>query len=141
MTRSADASAGERPQHLTSWQFEVASVQGTQQLLASCASPCPDSAANPARVHPHTLPLHAGSDGSQFYDRLRIAGGGSFKCSAENVAMTGSGTSPSTVVDMWMGSQGHRDNMMKKEFTHMGMARAYNDGMAYWTMVLGGCGR
>lgn len=134
----AGAAAGVRPQHVTShWQFEATHVQGTKlsRLLPSFASACP------ARLRTHALPLHAGSDGSQFYDRLRIAGGGSFKCSAENVAMTGSGTSPSTVVDMWMGSQGHRDNMMKKEFTHMGMARAYNGGMVYWTMVLGGCGK
>lgn len=70
-----------------------------------------------------------------------MAGGGNFRCSAENVAETSSGGSPGSVVDMWMGSQGHRDNMMKKEFTHVGVARASNGGRMYWTMVLGGCGR
>ena len=42
---------------------------------------------------------------------------------------------------MWMGSQGHRDNMMRREFTHVGIAQASNGGRMYWTMVLGGCGK
>lgn len=87
------------------------------------------------------LKLHTatGSDGSRFTDRLRVAGGGNFGCSGENVAETMSNSSPSGVVDRWMGSQGHRDNMMKQEFTHVGVARASNGGRTYWTMVLGGC--
>jgi uncharacterized protein YkwD len=68
-----------------------------------------------------------------------VAGGSTFKCSAENVAETGGNGGGGLVVDVWMGSQGHRDNMMRKEFTHMGVAQASNGGRLYWTMVLGGC--
>lgn len=85
--------------------------------------------------------LHAGSDGSRPADRLRVAGAGGFSATAENVAMVGSGSSPSAVVDMWMGSQGHRDNMLNRMFTHVGVAQASAGGRSYWTMVLAGNGR
>lgn len=85
--------------------------------------------------------LCAGTDGSQFNDRLRVAGGGGFKCSGENVAETGSNGSPDTVVSMWMGSPGHRDNMMRRDYTHVGVAKASNGGRTFWTLVLGGCGK
>lgn len=85
---------------------------------------------------------HSGSDGSRPSDRLRVAGGGGFTATAENVAMVGSGSSsgPSAVVDMWMGSQGHRTNMLNGAYTHVGVAQASGGGRTYWTMVLGGGG-
>jgi uncharacterized protein YkwD len=84
--------------------------------------------------------VRAGGDGSRPADRLRVAGAGGFSTTGENVAQTGGSTGARGVVDLWMGSQGHRDNMMSAAFSHIGVAHASRDGRAYWTMVLAGSG-
>ena len=69
-------------------------------------------------------------------DRIARAGGG-FSRWGENVA-AGYG-SASSVIDAWMGSSGHRANILNPGFTHVGVAVAYSaSGTPYWTMVLGG---
>ena len=52
---------------------------------------------------------HTGSDGRSPFQRMRDAGY-SYRRAAENIA-AGS-TSPAEVVDMWMGSPGHRANIL-----------------------------
>jgi uncharacterized protein YkwD len=79
---------------------------------------------------------HTGSNGSNAGDRIS-ANGGSFSTWAENVA-AGYG-SASGVVDGWMNSSGHRQNILNPAMTHIGVAVAdAADGTPYWTMVLTG---
>jgi uncharacterized protein YkwD len=79
---------------------------------------------------------HTGSDGSNAGTRIARAG---FSAGAwgENVA-AGYGSAASVVAG-WMGSPGHRDNILNGAFTQIGVAVAYSDdGTPYWTMVLAG---
>ncbi|MCZ9338405.1 CAP domain-containing protein, partial [Streptomyces sp. TRM76130] len=47
--------------------------------------------------------------------------------------------SPAAVVEGWMNSPGHRANILKAEFTHIGIGLA-GGGRAgtYWTQLFGG---
>ena len=79
---------------------------------------------------------HTGSNGSNAGDRIRAAGyqPGTW---GENVAA--GYTSASSVVAGWMGSSGHRANILNPAFTQIGVASATAaDGTRYWTMVLAG---
>jgi uncharacterized protein YkwD len=79
---------------------------------------------------------HTGSDGSDAGDRIARAGY-SASTWGENVAA--GYPSASSVVDGWMGSSGHRQNILNPAFTHIGVASARAaDGTLYWTMVLAG---
>lgn len=77
---------------------------------------------------------HIGSDGSDGGDRLTRAG---FEWGAwgENVAV--GQRSAAEVVDAWMGSSGHRANILSSTFTTIGVGVATGaDGRTYWTMLL-----
>ncbi len=79
---------------------------------------------------------HTGSNGSNAGDRIRAAGyqPGTW---GENVAA--GYTSASSVVAGWMGSSGHRANILDPAFTQIGVASATSaNGTRYWTMVLAG---
>jgi uncharacterized protein YkwD len=79
---------------------------------------------------------HTGSNGSNAGDRIRAAGyqPGTW---GENVAA--GYTSSSSVVAGWMGSSGHRANILNPAFTQIGVASATAaNGTRYWTMVLAG---
>ena len=78
---------------------------------------------------------HYGSDGSKPKDRAARAGYHP-KIAAENVA---SGQkSFSDVMQSWVGSSGHRRNLLLPNVNAAGVAMAQNDnGRAYWTLVLG----
>jgi len=51
----------------------------------------------------------------------------------ENLAMGQS--SAEAIVDGWMSSDGHRDNILNKKFTKMGVATVVIDGVTYWVQV------
>ena len=98
--------------------------------------------ANAARNH--TLDMvcnnfvsHTGSNGSSFGTRLNLAGY-SYSSAAENVA-AGYG-SPADVVAGWMGSEGHRANILNAGFTHIGIGYASLSSSTYttyWTAEFG----
>ncbi len=73
---------------------------------------------------------HTGSNGSQVGDRAKSAGY-TWSAIGENIAW-GKHTVKS-VVQSWMESPGHCQNMMGKQFTEMGSAQADN----YWVQVFG----
>lgn len=76
---------------------------------------------------------HVGSDGSRLADRVR-AQGCTYRMLAENIAF--GQRSEAEVLAGWLGSPGHRSNIM------VARADAYGLGKAgiYWVMVLGqGC--
>jgi uncharacterized protein YkwD len=77
---------------------------------------------------------HTGSDGSNAGQRIQRAGY-TWRTWAENVAM-GYGTAAS-VMSGWMGSPGHRANILNRSVVHIGVAVVTGgDGRTYWTMVL-----
>jgi uncharacterized protein YkwD len=77
---------------------------------------------------------HTGSNGSSAGDRITAAGY-SWRSWAENVA-AGYATA-ADVMNGWMNSPGHRNNILSSNATQIGVAAvASADGTVYWTMVL-----
>ncbi len=78
---------------------------------------------------------HDGSDGSTLPVRMERAGY-DYREAAENVA-AGFFDAPS-VVSGWMGSKGHRRNIMNRNVRDIGIGVAIGaDGQIYWAMDLG----
>jgi uncharacterized protein YkwD len=79
---------------------------------------------------------HASPDGSRPWDRAAAAGS-VLRSIGENIAC--GQRSPAEVVTGWMNSPGHRANILRREFTHIGVGFA-GGGRAgtYWTQVFGG---
>lgn len=73
----------------------------------------------------HTSP----SQGSPF-DMMKNAGV-SFQSAGENIAR--GQKSPQQVVDAWMDSQGHRENILNEDFTHIGVG--YTESGNYWSQM------
>ena len=73
---------------------------------------------------------HTGSDGSDIGDRLRRAGY-AFCFGAENIAA--GQRSLGEVMASWMGSRGHRNNILDRKAQAVGVARAAGNR---WVMVL-----
>ncbi|MBD0842914.1 MULTISPECIES: CAP domain-containing protein [unclassified Streptomyces] len=78
---------------------------------------------------------HTSPDGSQPWDRAAAAGADR-RSIGENIAC--GQRSAAEVVEGWMNSPGHRANILKPDFTHMGVGFA-GGGRAgtYWTQVFG----
>ncbi|GGU55989.1 hypothetical protein GCM10010178_55470 [Lentzea flava] len=74
---------------------------------------------------------HVSKDGRTFDQRMREAGYP--KPGGENIAM-GYAT-PQAVMDGWMGSKGHRENIENCEFTTMGLGLDTRGN--YWTQNFG----
>jgi uncharacterized protein YkwD len=101
-------------------------VNGQNQLGTAARAHSQDMACN--RFFDHT-----GSDGSSFAARITRAGY-SYSAAAENIA-AGYGD-PASVVAGWMGSQGHKDNMLNPIYTQVGVGYIYVAGSpygVYWT--------
>lgn len=76
---------------------------------------------------------HDGSDGSNAGTRISRQGY-SFRAWAENVAM--GYPDAASVMEAWMGSAGHRANILSTDVTQIGVGLAYAaDGSPYWTQV------
>lgn len=76
---------------------------------------------------------HTGADGSNVAGRVGRQGY-AFRWVAENVAW-GYGDA-AAVVAGWMGSSGHRANILSGSATHVGVGLAYAaNGTPYWTQV------
>lgn len=76
----------------------------------------------------HTSPTY----GSPF--RMLETFGVSFSAAGENIAM-GQRT-PSEVMNAWMGSPGHRNNILSPSFTEIGIGLAKSaNGRYYWTQM------
>jgi uncharacterized protein YkwD/uncharacterized protein YraI len=84
----------------------------------------------------HNFLGHTGSDGSDPGRRAGEAGYG-WSMIGENAAQRWD-VNAQGVFDQWMGSSGHRDNILRAEYTDMGLAyAAAANGAVYYTMVLG----
>ena len=73
-----------------------------------------------------TLFSHTRPDGTSWSTLVPYASRG------ENIAYTGQRSSPEYVISMWMGSQGHRKNILRSDFTHIGVGVYYKGGTTYW---------
>jgi uncharacterized protein YkwD len=76
---------------------------------------------------------HTRPNGERFIDTPGIAG--TFTRAGENIAW--GQTSPEQVMDSWMNSQGHKDNILDENFTELavGVSRG-SDGRWYWVQIL-----
>ncbi|WP_328935530.1 MULTISPECIES: CAP domain-containing protein [unclassified Streptomyces] len=78
---------------------------------------------------------HTSPDGSQPWDRAAAAGSRR-RTIGENIAC--GQRSPAEVVEGWMNSPGHRANILKPDFTHIGIGFAGGGQMGtYWTQLFG----
>jgi uncharacterized protein YkwD len=79
---------------------------------------------------------HTSPEGSRPWDRAAAAGS-RMRAIGENIAC--GQRSPAEVVEGWMNSPGHRANILKPDFTHLGTGFA-GGGPAgtYWTQLFGG---
>ena len=84
---------------------------------------------------------HSGVDGSSPFDRIQDTGY-QYSTAAENIA-AGHQT-PESVVEAWMGSAGHRANILNSDLTEIGIGYEYlaNDTgsvnyNSYWTTTFG----
>ncbi|MFI6559662.1 CAP domain-containing protein [Streptomyces sp. NPDC050534] len=78
---------------------------------------------------------HTSPDGSRPWDRAAAAGARRHSI-GENIAC--GQRSPAEVVDGWMNSPGHRANILKPDFTHIGIGLAGGGAAGtYWTQLFG----
>lgn len=99
----------------------LAPLQIDTKLMSSARQKSADMAKN--RYFSHTSPTY----GSPF-DQMK-ANGISYRSAAENIAM-GQRTA-AEVVQAWMDSPGHRQNILTAQFTHIGIG--YDANGHYWT--------
>src|SRR5690606_20033310 len=77
---------------------------------------------------------HTSLDGRSPFDRMRDAGYPNG--AAENIAM--GYRSPQAVMEGWMNSEGHRNNILNCGLTAIGVGLAYDSGgRPYWTQKFG----
>jgi uncharacterized protein YkwD len=79
---------------------------------------------------------HTGRNGSSFVDRIAAAGYPRSAAGGENIAM--GYRTPAEVMDGWMNSEGHRENILNCGFKAIGVGVARDSGGApYWTQDFG----
>jgi uncharacterized protein YkwD len=75
-------------------------------------------------------------DGKNPSDRVKAAGY-KYSWTGENIAV-GENVTVQQIFDGWMNSEGHRKNILKKEYREIGVGSARNDkGEVYYTQVFG----
>ncbi|NJL47001.1 MAG: CAP domain-containing protein [Leptolyngbyaceae cyanobacterium SM2_5_2] len=84
-------------------------------------------------AHSHRL-SHSGSNGSSLQARID-ATGYTWAAIGENVAM--GQPNPAAVMEAWMNSPGHRQNILNPNFTELGLGYAEQAGEPYWVQVFG----
>ncbi|HDZ53485.1 hypothetical protein LCGC14_0044350 [marine sediment metagenome] len=110
---------------------EVSEIRRAQGLSIVASSAGADQAAHRAAADMarHGTFSHTGSDGSSAAERLRDAG-----CShglAENIAK-GNALNSGNIIQTWMDSPGHRENILRSEMLWMGIAKVDD----VWVMTL-----
>lgn len=121
-------------------EARVIELVNVERLQAGCGRVRPDEKLrDAARAHSadmarHDRLDHTGSDGSSFVQRAERAGYQG--AMGENIAM--GYRTPRDVMDAWMKSKGHRDNILNcgAKAVGMGLERT-RGGTPYWTQVFG----
>ncbi len=132
----------------TSSQFslQVIDLANQERQNAGCAPLTIDNRLMAAaQAHSEDMALndffsHTSLDGTEFWQRI-LAQGYNFSIAGENIAA--GYTTPQDVMDGWMNSQGHRENILNCDFQDIGVGYYYlaNDTGSvnyhhYWTMDL-----
>lgn len=73
---------------------------------------------------------HSRSDGRSLFDDIA---GSNVTAAGENVAV--GQTTPEEVTQAWMRSTGHRRNIIRSGYTHVGFGHAMSGGRIYWTTI------
>jgi uncharacterized protein YkwD len=93
-----------------------------------------------ARAHSQDMVLrdffsHVNPDGDDPFDRIR-SGGVSYNIAGENIAWNNYPDPAEVAVEGWMDSPGHRENILRSEFTCTGVGVASDgEGGYYFTQV------
>ncbi|EFC85448.1 CAP domain-containing protein [Parafrankia sp. EUN1f] len=122
-------------------QDEVVRLTNVERQAAGCGPLAVDASLS-AAAQAHSADMaannyfsHSGLDGTSAGDRARAAGFPSTYV-GENIA-AGSAT-PAATIQMWMGSSGHRANILNCAYTHIGVGYAEGGSYRYyWTQVFG----
>ena len=121
---------------------QVLQLVNQQRAAAGCGALRSDSRlVAAARGHSQDMAVHhyfshTGLDGSTFVDRVAAAGYPRNQAGGENIA-AGYPTA-TAVMAGWMGSSGHRANILNCGFKSIGVGLAHaSDGTAYWTQDFG----
>jgi uncharacterized protein YkwD len=112
-------------------------AQGRQPLVL-CAHLTAAAQAHSDDQAAHQNMSHVGSDNSTMTDRVVRAGYVGWNRLAENVA-AGYPDIPAVIAG-WMGSSGHRTNILEPATTHLGVGWAKNGNTIYWTQDFGAGG-
>lgn len=97
--------------------------------------------AEPLRMDPELMEaaMHRAAECSVLLSHTAPDGSSCFRTSdrmaGENIA-AGSSTTAGTMTQ-WMNSKGHRENILRSEFTAMGVGVFVQDGKYYWTQTFG----
>lgn len=118
---------------LTEYEKEVVALVNKERLAAglnalqidpSLMASCDVRAKEIVSKFSHTRP-----DGSSCFTVITTK----FASAGENVAKGQS--SPQRVMKGWMNSQGHKENIMNGEFTHIGVGCHRDNGTFYWAQL------
>ncbi|GAA1411547.1 hypothetical protein GCM10009662_52110 [Catellatospora coxensis] len=126
---------------ITALEGLVASLINRERERAGCGRLHTDQQmADAARRHSTDMARydyfsHTGRNGSSFVDRLEDAGYPRRHAAGENIAYGYS--TAQAVVDAWMASTGHRNNILNCDARATGVGLAYQDRRAYWTQEFG----
>ena len=102
----------------------VAALKSSSALFSAARGHSKDMAEN-------NFFSHTGSNGSSPFTRMASAGF-SFSSAAENIyAGSGSNDSAGSAVGAWMGSSGHRENMLNPTYTYAGVGYWCNPNSQY----------
>ncbi|MGB8939334.1 MAG: CAP domain-containing protein, partial [Streptomyces sp.] len=130
------------PQGLAEWGAAVLRLTNAERTAAGLRPLSPDPLLTVA-AQDHSADMvarafyaHTSPEGGEPWDRASAAGS-THRAIGENIAC-GQRT-PAEVVDGWMNSPGHRANILKPSFTHLGVGFAGGGSAGtYWTQLFGG---
>ncbi|MEV0523862.1 CAP domain-containing protein [Streptomyces sp. NPDC050439] len=129
-------------QGLAEWAAAVLRLTNAERSAARLRPLSPDplltaaAQAHSADMVARAFYSHTSPDGGEPWHRASAAGS-THRAIGENIAC-GQRT-PAEVVDGWMNSPGHRANILKPSFTHLGVGFAAGGSAGtYWTQLFGG---
>lgn len=134
------ATSPEQVDEITALENEVTRLTNDERAEAGCGSLQTDERLrDSARGHSEDMAAnyyfdHTGLDGRSPFDRMADAGYPA--PAAENIAY--GYRTPADVMDGWMNSEGHRNNILNCSLLAIGVGLAYDrDGRPYWTQNFG----
>ncbi|MGW6270337.1 CAP domain-containing protein [Streptomyces sp. NPDC055060] len=130
------------PQGLAEWGSAVLRLTNAERTATGLRPLSPDplltvaAQRHSADMIARAFYAHTSPDGGEPWHRASAAGS-THRAIGENIAC-GQRT-PAEVVDGWMNSPGHRANILKPSFTHLGVGFAGGGSAGtYWTQLFGG---